>query len=113
MLYPENQTKVANAIKLLQGEINTRMTVIEALQEALDALLIEATGSPAAEMSKSEVLEYLGISDTSLSRYMAGRVPGTKPSFPEPVSSVGRSLRWRRTDINQWKSSFTVNHVQG
>jgi predicted DNA-binding transcriptional regulator AlpA len=101
-----NQDKVSNAIRLLKGEIDTRKEVIVALQEALDALLLEATGSASEEMTKEEVLIYLDVSSTSLGRYMSGRVPGCKPDFPLPISSVGRSHRWRRADIYEWKTAY-------
>lgn len=60
------------------------------------------TGSDDGLMNPHQVCHYLSISQTSLGRYMAGRVPKGAPEFPKPDWYISRGKRWRKSTIDIW-----------
>lgn len=56
-------------------------------------------------LSIRQVCDRLNVSDTTLTRYRDGRVPGDAPVFPAPDRYKGRSPYWHRTSLTRWEES--------
>ena len=61
--------------------------------------------TPAAEFSNIEAAAYLGIKPESLEIWRSTR------RHIIPYLRIGRRIRYRRADLDQWLTSRTVGHV--
>lgn len=104
----DGRLKIQRALDLLEKEIDKRCDVITALKEAAGALRESLGSFSYAEMTTKEVMVYLGISHTTLNRYIGGKVPFHKGPFPHPINVRGRLKIYNRDDIVIWKNEFII-----
>ena len=100
------QARLAKALAILEAEIDRRETVLDALKDAAGAMREMLTGGSDDLMDKADVTAFLGVSRTSVDRYIAGRVPPYKPPFPAPHQTRGKKLFYRRSAILSWKETY-------
>lgn len=53
-------------------------------------------------MTKAETCEYLNLSDSTIYRLRKDNV------FPEPLQIGPRTIRWKKTDIDNWLESIRL-----
>lgn len=60
-------------------------------------------------LTTDDAAKLLKIGRSTIHRYIGGKVPATKPPFPEPANSVGRTYMFRRGDLVAWRNGFVLN----